>query len=125
MKQQISVEQIVFFATAKAVRNEQEHRKEMHEIYKDTDHWDVMKAKYAKQSLYIHVSDNTVWSIANDMAFSMDYMLTYKQFWAVFYKLQTMEMVKIHKGNSKRTTKLGLGKKGVEYVKNIKLKAAN
>lgn len=124
-KTQISVEQLVFFATAKAVREEQEYRKEMHEIYKDTDSWKLQKEKYAKQSLYIHVSDSRVWNIANDMAFSMDYILTYKQFWAVFYKLQTMEMVKVHKGNSKRTTKLGLGKKGIEYVKNIKLKAAN
>lgn len=123
MKQEISVEQLVFFATAKAVRNEQDHRKEMAEIYKDSDIWDVMREKYAKQSLYIHVSDSSVWSIANNMAFNMDYMLTYKQFWAVFYKLQKMELVKIHKGNSKRTTKLGLGEKGIKYVQN--LKAAN
>lgn len=123
MKQEITVEQLIFFATAKAVRNEQDHRKEMAEIYKDTDIWDIQKAKYAKQSLYIHVSDNSVWSIAHDMAFGMDYMLTYKQFWAVFYKLQTMGMVKIHKGTSKRTTKLGLGEKGIKYVQN--LKAAN
>jgi hypothetical protein len=124
MKTQISLEQLVFFATAKAVRNEQEYRKEMHEVYKEHDTWEQIKEKYARHSLYIHVSDNSVWSIANDMAFNMKYSLTYKQFWAVFYKLQEKELVKIHKGNSKRTTKVGLGHKGVMYVQSLKAKRA-
>jgi hypothetical protein len=119
MKTHVTLEQVVFFAVAKAVRNEQEYRINAQKTKNEI----LISEKEKRTSLYIHVSDFSVYSIAYNMTKEMKSPISRKQFWAVFYKLQDMEMVKIHKGNSRRVTKLGLGNKGVMYVQS--LKAAN
>lgn len=93
----------VFLAICKRVRREQDLRKNS----------SLQLGKELRTSPFIHIESTIAW-------YGLHTEMHIKQYYAILHKLQDKGLIKYHRGNSKRESRISLTKDGVNFVKEIK-----